>query len=787
MIARRTVTLLMASVAMTAIYTPSAMAQAQPAQPEASSATDDADTIFVTARRRTERAQDVPIALTALNEAQVSVPGTVGLAQVAQLAPSLQITSTNARQTNINIRGLGATPAFASLGIEYGVGVYVDQVYYSRPAQAAFDLYDLERVEVLRGPQGTLFGKNTTAGAINITTQAPSFDPEFRGELSVGNYQSVQVRASGSAPINDKIAVRVSVTDTTRDKGFSTNVRDGSRKNDLHSFSVRGQLLFKPTETFSLRLTADYSDLQQDCCIGSVTSVRRTRVDGTPLPNNFYDRVARFGYTPLPIDPFARKLDLNRPLGLSVKTRGVSGVADLDLGAATITSVTAWRSLDYRPQIDADTIGLDIFTDAGIYEKQKQFSQEVRIASNGDNVVDYVGGLYYFAQRIDNKIFTKYGSDAALWILGPAAGSTLPSVGGQAALNGFFVDGTARADTKSYAAFGQLTWHVVDGLDLTGGLRYTHEKKDGFFEQVQRGPVLTPGEIAVGAQAIRNSFGRNIPRYSVKTSEGNVSGLATLSYKIVPDVMVYATYARGYKSGGLNLNATGAPPVVAPEKVESFEAGIKSSLFDRRLTLNMALFSTEIRNYQSQQIDTAGGLTAYIANVGTVRSRGFEADATLRPMRGLSLFASGSYVDATYRDFTKAPCPVEYLGLKATCDLSGRGLPGVSKYSAAVGGEYAAELASGSEAYFNINYSYRSKFNATYNLAADAVIGSYGLTNVRLGLRSANGAWDASLFARNLFNTEYFNTIGPAAFNTGQYSGGTGDPRTYGITLRTKI
>ncbi|SNT00126.1 iron complex outermembrane recepter protein [Sphingomonas laterariae] len=764
---------------------PPAPAPAPAAERTARTAVDTGDTIVVTARRRTERAQDVPIALTALNDEQVAVPGTMGLTQVAQLAPSLQITATNARQTNINIRGLGATPAFASLGVEYGVGIYVDQVYYSRPTQAAFDLYDLERLEVLRGPQGTLFGKNTTAGAINITTRAPSFDPEVRGELSIGNYQLTQLRASGSAPITDTLAVRVSVTDTIRDKGFSVNVRDGSRKNDLRSFSVRGQLLFKPTDNFSLRLIADHSDLQQDCCIGSMTTVRQTRLDGSAVPNDFYARAARFGYTPLPIDPFARKLDLNRPLGLKVKTDGISGIADLDLGSATITSVTAWRSLSYTPEIDADTIGLDIFTDAGIYEKQEQFSQELRIASNDGDTIDYVAGLYYFSQRIDDKIFTKYGPDAALWIIGPAMGSTQASAGAQAALNGLFVDGTARADTKSYAAFGQLIWHIAEGFDLTGGLRYTYEKKDGFFEQVQRGPTLTPGQIAMGAQAIRNAFGRDIPRYTAKTSEDNISGLLTLSYKFTPDVMAYGTYSRGYKSGGLNLNATGAPPTIAPEKVDNFEVGIKSTLLDRRLTLNLSAFSTEIHNYQSQQIDTAVALTAYIANVGTVRSRGLEADATLRLVPGLSLFASGSYIDATYRNFENAPCPIEYS--VPVCDLSGRSLPGVSKYSAAAGGEYAVGLDTDSEAYFNLNYSYRSKFNATYNLAADAVVDGYGLTNIALGVRSPDGNWDASIFARNLFDTKYFNTIGPGAFNTGQYSGGTGDPRTYGITLRTKI
>ena len=777
---------LLASTATIGIAAP-AFGQGREAVAETAAAAPRDGDIIVTARRREESAQDVPIAVTALNNAQVATPGVIGLTQVAQLAPSLQVTATNARQTNINIRGLGATPAFASLGLEYGVGVYVDQVYYSRPAQAAFDLYDLERVEVLRGPQGTLFGKNTTAGAINILSQAPVFDPEFRGEISVGNYRSVQARATGSAPVTDRLAVRVTVSDTVRDKGFLVNVRDGSRKSDLRTFSIRGQLLWKPTDDLSARLIADYSDYSQACCIGTTTGVRTTRIDGTPLPANFYLRAARFGYEPLSIDPFARRLDLNRPLALRLDTRGVTGIIDYDIGPATITSVTGWRSLSYRPTIDADTIGLDIFVDAGINEKQRQFSQEVRLASNGTHPIDYVFGLYYFDQRIDDEIFTKYGADAALWILGPAAGSTQASVGGQAALNGLFADGTARAETKSHAAFGQLVWHVFTGFDVTAGLRYTKEKKDGFFEQVQRGPALTPAQILVGAQAIRNSFAPNIARYEARTKEDNLSGSITLSYKIVPDVMVYGTYAKGYKSGGLNLNATGAPPVIDPEKVDTYEAGVKSTVFDRALTLNLAAFETRIRNYQSQQIDTSVALTAYIANVGTVRSRGIEADASLRPARNLSLFISGSYIDAIYRDYRSAPCPVEYLGLRSICDLSGRNLPGVSKYSLSAGGSYAIDLASGAQLFVDGNYSYRSKFNGTYNLAEDAVIAGYGVTNLRIGYREPGGHWDIALYARNLFDTDYFNTKGPAAFNTGQYSGGPGDPRTFGVTLRTTL
>ncbi|HET8612039.1 MAG TPA: TonB-dependent receptor [Sphingomonas sp.] len=762
-------------------------AQSETPRPKTSSEAEPAQ-IIVTARRRAESAQNVPIALTALTGKQVSAPGAIGLTQVAQLAPSLQLTATNPRNTNINIRGLGATPAFASLGLEYGVGVYVDQVYYSRPTQSAFDLYDLARVEVLRGPQGTLFGKNTTAGAINITTEEPSFTPGMRAEFSVGNYASLQGRATATTPLTDTIAVRLTVTDTVRDHGFQKIARTGERVHDLYTSGVRGQLLFKPSDSFKLRLIGDYSDLHQNCCIGVTTSVRTTRVDGSPLPNNFYDRVARFGYQPLPIDPYDRLLETNRPFYVKIKTYGFTGIADWDLGAATLTSVTGWRKLSYLPATDGDVIGLDIFKNAGVAEKQEQFSQEIRLASNGRHAIDYVIGAYYFRQRIDDRFFTIYGPDAALWILGPATpGGHTPSIGGQAALNGLFADGAASARTRSYAGFGELTWHVTGALDLSAGLRYTHEKKDGWFQQVQRGPALTPIEIAFGAQAIRNAFARNIPRYTASTTENNLSGRAILSYHITPAIMAYASYSRGFKSGGLNLNATGAPPVVAPEKVRDIEAGLKTTLFDRKLVLNFAAFDERVRNYQSQQIDTAVAQTAYIANVGTVRSRGLEFDASARPFDNLDLFASGSYTDAIYKSFADAPCPVEYLGLRTVCDLSGRRLPGVSKYSFSVGGEYRLALSETRQAYLNMDYSHRSSFYTTYNLAEDSLAPAYGVADARLGLRPPDGRWDLSLYVRNLFDAHYISIVNPSAFNTGQSTAILGDPRTFGMTFKVSL
>lgn len=743
--------------------------------------------IVVTARRRAETAQRVPIALTALGSAQVEQAGTAGLTQIQQQVPSLQLTVTNARNTNINIRGLGASTAFSNLGLEYGVGVYVDQVYFSRPGQSAFELFDVERLEVLRGPQGTLFGKNTTAGAINITTQAPSFDPELRAELTAGNYNYLQARASGTMPVvDDKLAVRLSVSDTIRDKGFLRNVRNGERMNDYRNFGARGQILWAPVEDIRVRLIGDYAQARQECCIGTNYDVVTTRIDGSPLPNNFYVRAARAGYTPLPNRPYDRRLDLDTEASLKSISRGLTGIVDWDFAGHTLTSVTAWRDWTYRPETDADVIGLSILPQAGVDEDQRQFSQELRLASTGERTIDYVLGLYYFQQTIEDDLFVVYGPDAALWILGNAGRAQ------QAALNGLFADGHAKAKTRSYAAFGQGTWRIADPLSLTVGLRYTHEKKTGHFDQTQRGPALatmglSPIELAT-AQALRNVFAPNVS-YDSRTSENNLSGLATLAFQATPDVMAYATYARGFKSGGLNLTTlpAGVSAVVDPEKVNHYELGLKSQLFDRRLVFNAAAFWTEISDYQNAQINTAVANTAYIDNVGKVRTRGIELDARARLAEGLNLYASGVYVDATYRDYANAPCPIEYLGLQSVCDLSGRRLPGTSKYSASAGGEYAFPVSDTRELYFGADYSYRSSFYSTFNLAAASLVSGYGITNARLGLRHADGDWDMSLWVRNAFDTNYPQILNFSAFNTGLLTAQTGDPRTFGITLRGLI
>jgi len=377
--------------------------------------------VVVTARRRRESAQTVPVALTAIGEQDLQATGTATLAQLQQLAPSLQVFSFNPRNTNINIRGLGANVALTNDGLENGVGVYVDQVYIGRPGASQFELLDLERVEVLRGPQGTLFGKNTTAGAINISSRLPSFTPEFSGEMTLGNDGLRQVRGSASGGINDELAARLSVGFTDRD-GYEKNVNrevEGEERelNDMENFSGRGQLLYTPLPSLQVRLIADYSRQRQNCCASQFVDFVTTYDDGTAIPNNFVDRVTRLGYTPLPIDPFARKVDLNSPPKADMAQEGLSGQLDWGLKGATLTSVTAWRAWDWDPANDTDGIGLPVSLKGQQVNRQKQFSQELRLASDGERKIDYLAGLYYFWQVVDGYSAFEYGEDAGAWFL----------------------------------------------------------------------------------------------------------------------------------------------------------------------------------------------------------------------------------------------------------------------------------------------------------------------------------------------------------------------------------
>ncbi len=333
-----------------------APAMAQPAQ-QPPSATADGD-ITVTARRREESVQDVPIAVAAIGGDQLAATGSSSVGRLTQLLPSFQFYSTNPRNSAANIRGLGAPFGLTNDGIEQGVGVYVDQVYTSRIAAATFDFLDVERIEVLRGPQGTLYGKNTTAGAINIATARPSFAWEGRAELTLGNLGLVQSKGSVTGPLGDDVAIRLGVSTTDR-RGTIYNVRSGERQSELNNIGLRGSLLWRATDSLDLILSADWSRQDPNCC---VQIPARVGVTQRPANRQFPALAAAFGYAPPSLNAFDRLTDIDVPLSAQQEIGGVSLLAEWDLGPGMLTSVTAFRYWDWVPSNDRDFIGLPITT-----------------------------------------------------------------------------------------------------------------------------------------------------------------------------------------------------------------------------------------------------------------------------------------------------------------------------------------------------------------------------------------------------------------------------------------
>jgi iron complex outermembrane receptor protein len=758
-----------------------AEAAAAPSGPAAAAEASEVDGLIVTARRREESAQSVPIALTVVGANTLQATGTYNIAQLVQLAPSLYLGAFNPRNTTVNIRGLGNNLGLANDGLEAGVGLYIDQVYFSRPAATTFDLVDIERIEVLRGPQGTLFGKNTTAGALNVVTKAPSFTPEGQAELSAGDYGFLQGKASVSGPITDELAFRLSGSVTKRD-GLVHDVKTGRDFNDQNNQAVRGQLLFRPTDRLSIRLEADYNKQKTSCCVLVFAGVGQNL---KPAASQYPALAAGLGYQPASLDPFARLTDINADAHANQTLGGVSAIVEWDLGPATLTSVTAWRYWNWDPANDADFTSLSILDKSQNADQQDQYSQELRLASNRSGPLSWIAGLYAFRQVIDAQGLNAYGAQSAYWLLGPTQPSAL--------LDGMQAASTAHSTTNSYAAFGQLTWKLTDKLSVTPGLRYTYETKDADYVQTVTGGLANP---TPAQQALKNAIARP-QAYSASLDDGKLSGQLNVAYQATPDLLVYGNYARGYKSGGVNLaglpvDAAGNPilskAVIAPEKTDAFEAGLKSQFLDRRVTLNLAAFWTSTHDYQANVVDTAGGsLRTFLDNVAEVRSRGVELDTRLAPIGGFSAYLSSAYTDAVYADYKNGPCPLELIGaVTRACDLSGKPLPGVSKWVVATGGEYRRPASLGSldgEAYAGADYNWRSAF---FSSASDSVysrIGAYGLLNLRLGFRSSRN-WDASVWVKNAADTRYLQYISAQVGSAGGLLANPGDPRTAGVTIR---
>ncbi|MBB4658192.1 TonB-dependent receptor [Parvularcula dongshanensis] len=744
------------------------------------------DVITVTARRVAEDPNRVPIPLTVVSGDVIERTGSYNLDRLKQLTPTLQFYSSNPRNSAINIRGLGAPFGLTNDGIEPGVGLYIDQVFYSRPAAASFDFIDVAQVEVLRGPQGTLFGKNTTAGAINVTTRPPSFTPEGQAEVSYGNLGYVQARASISGPLADEtLAGRLSVSATRRD-GTLTNVETGADVNELNNLGVRGQLLFEPSDALTLRLYADYNRQDTECCTQVAALIAPTQ---RSEERRFPAIAADLGYALPSLDPFDRLTDIDTQVRSDHELGGLSFQAEWKLGPGTLTSITGWRYWDWDPSSDRDFIGLPITTISANASKQHQWTQELRYAGTLTDSLSVVGGVFYFDQTIDSTAVQEQGAAAARFLLAPGEGVT-PDL-----LDGYRQTTGVDYENRSAAAFGQLSWRITDRLSLEPGVRVNWDQKEASVEQTVSGGLQTddPDLIALQRSVLAPQS------YDADFDDVNVSGRVTATYALAGRTNLFATYARSFKSGGVNLsgvpaNAEGEPALDAasidPETVDHYEAGLKTALLSGRARLDLTAFRTDVEDYQTNVVNASVGvLRGYLAGAEAVRVQGVELGAGLDVGDGFSLYANGAYTDAEYRSFPDAPCPLELTGGPTACDVSGTKLPGVSRWAASGGAEYGRQarlLGARGRAYLGVDASYRSSFSSSASASDDLEVPAYGLVNLRAGFEADDG-WELFAFLRNALDEDYYELLTAQPGNSGLVVGQLGDPRTYGATLRTRF
>ncbi len=774
-----------------------------PRQADSGPATELAE-VIVTARRREEGALQVPVSMAVVSGDDLAEAGLFRPQDIQQRTPGMTVSVASPRLTQYTIRGLGSTSQ--NDGMESSVGLFLDGVYLGRQGLSMFDLVDLDRVEVLRGPQGTLFGKNTTAGALNIATKLPSQTYEASLEGSLGDQAFRQARGSVTGPLVDGVLAGRLTGYVTQKQGQYTNRYDGSDLNEQNRYGVRGQLLWTPIDSLSARLIAEYGKQDETCCVYPLIVYR----DAVRARDEFME------YERASLNPYDRQADADTRTHSEVEQKAVSVELNWDYAEAQrLTSITAYRHWTAKPTSD-DATSLELIPETGIANDHRQFSQELRINID-DERYNATAGLFYLYQDLTGDERNILGKDIGGWTFGGIIRQALPfatvsnfgpvlyALIPPATLDGMRIDTDTYQKSHSAAAFGSVDWHLSEQFDLTTGLRYTHEWKDAGVLRTRTGGcpncsvlaatnVLTPLGDLLGIDLRGATFdglldgvaGGDYERYT-KRDEGNFSGQTALSYKPNDDTNAYVSIALGYKGGGINLGATGdsVPPTFKPEKALSYEIGLKNRWLANRLRTALAIYQTDVDDYQALTFDDEQTLIPNprqinLLNVGKVRLRGAEAEAQGIAAPGLLLRASAAYNDAVTLDFPNAP---DVETRQNTRDLSGETLYNAPRWTVSTGAEYSLRLREAFELYSGLDYYYRSGAWATVEHGEGSYIDAYDIVNARLGLRDAQRRWDVSAFVRNVFDERYLAAI-YALYGVGDYGGTAGDERSYGVTLR---
>jgi iron complex outermembrane receptor protein len=740
--------------------------------------------VIISSRRRQESAQEVPIPISVIRGSTAEDAGAFNVNRLKELVPTVQLYVSNARNTTLNIRGLGSTYGLTNDGIDPGVGFYVDGVYYARPAATALDFIDIDRIEVLRGPQGTLFGKNTTAGAFNITSRPASFDPGGSVELSYGNYGFVQAKGSLTGPISKKLAARISFTGTQRN-GLFFNEHTQLPINDINNIGVRGQFLYTPSSKVNITVIGDISDQKPNGYGWPVAGVVPTK---RAAYRQFDAIIADLNYKLPYTSAFERKLDLDTPSKADNRLGGVSVNADIKVGNGTLTATSAWRYWRWVPLNDRDYIGLPVFTISSGNSVHDQWSQEIRYSGKISPKLSGVIGLFGLWQDLKSDPVQTEEAGSAQWRF--AQSSTSPLWETPGLFDNFGIRTTNRIKSTSLAVFAQADWAITDQIHVLPGVRYNYDKKVVDYKRETYGGLQTTDLALLTLK--RGVYSDQA--FNTNYDQGNFSGQLSLQYKANARVNAYATYSIGYKPIGVNVG--GLPTAngqilldlanVKPEHVEHKEIGIKTKPSSNSI-LNLTLYRSDIKDFQTQvQTPEPGVNRGYLANAEKVRVQGVELDGNIR-FSNLSFNAAVVYTDGEYVKFSNAPVPLEEVGgAQAFKDVSGGALPGISKWSGSVGGEATAKgtfLGLKGNYFLGVDVFYRSKFSSSPSPSQYLNIDGYSLTNGRTGFRASNGI-SFYVWARNVFNKDYYELLLAAPGSYGQYAGIVGDQRMYGVTIR---
>ena len=699
--------------------------------------------IVVTAERRAERLQDVPMSVVAISGEDVKPGGITGLYDIAHKTPNFKYTEFNLAEPQIFIRGVGTTND--SGGSDPAVAVFLDDVYLGRPGGAAMDLYDIERIEILRGPQGTLYGKNAAGGAINVFTRKPQQEFEAKAGATVGSDSLYKVGAYVNGSISDNVAGKLVVNWQTRD-GYAKNITTGQELEDDDTTSVRGQLLFTPTDRIDILLGFDYTDIDR---AGANRRLVNLDVPGLPPLSQIPPLLARQEAANQTVGD--RESSFEDSAYGKKELTGFLARVDADLDWATLTSITAYRDSEVSwfqalvPLLSSAQGGLGIYeVDDWADQDSDQFSQEFRLASEGDNL-KWVVGLYYLDEDVDRtESFFTYWEDIT-----PLAG-----------LSPGDVTFNQTAGTTSIAAFGQLTWNATDTLALTLGARYTEDDKDIFNEAIDNLDGIPPTGIPLVG-----------PPYSVSASEtwDDTTVRATVEWQAADDAMLYATYSEGFKSGA--FNGTQGNPVAAstpldPEEATNIEIGGKTQWLDDRLRFNFAYFDLDYDDLQVWFLQN----NILIAANATASIDGFEVDFAAAITENFRVSGGIATMAGKYDEY-----------VAGADDFTGNDLPRTPELTWTLTADYTVLLDDGATLGFNASGSYTDDFN--FEPSNDPRQGEPDVTvfDAAITFTSASERWDLIAWGKNL-SDELYASHGIS----GTFGGASriwAPPRTYGISF----